>query len=75
MNDEVGADVVESADAGMIERRHSAGFAFEALAEIGLDHFERDRAVDARVARLPDFAHAAFAQRRDDLIRAGACAW
>jgi len=33
-------------------------------------HFQRDLAVEARVARAIDFAHAARSEVRDDVVRA-----
>ena len=70
------ADVVERADVRMIERRDRARFALEAVAELRIgrelrrQNFDRDRAIEARVARPIDFAHAARANERDDFIDA-----
>src|SRR5439155_809261 len=64
----------------MIQRRQHLGFALEAGhalgvgGEVGEQDFERDVAVQARVASAIDFAHAARAEQRDDLVRADFCA-
>jgi hypothetical protein len=69
------ADVVEGADVRMIEARNDARFAFEALARLGahgevpLQHLDRDRPVQAGVAREVDLAHPAGAQHLDDFVR------
>jgi len=60
----------------VVERGNSAGLAFEALAEVrpfsGVwrKHFDGNGAVQPCIARLVDFAHAARAYRREDLVRA-----
>ena len=67
-------------DVGMCERSHRAGFTLEALlhervvggaAEHDLDGHV---APEARIARPVDLAHAACAERRQDFVRAQACA-
>ena len=71
-------DVVERADVRMIQLRDGAGFTLESLAEIGvirerrLQDFNGDRAVEAGIACLVDFPHAAGADKDLDLIRAKA---
>src|SRR5215470_17459085 len=68
-------NIVKSADVGMIQRRNCAGFALEALPGLGIlremrgENLDRNRAVQPRVARAIDLAHAACAQRRLDFIR------
>ena len=52
-----------------------AGEAFRIAAERVGDDLDRDVAPQFRVARAIDFAHAASAQRRDDLIRTELAAW
>lgn len=66
----VGADIVERADVGVIEGGDGSGFAFEALAEIGLGELDGDFAVEACVAGFVDNAHAAFADGGEDLVGA-----
>jgi hypothetical protein len=70
------ADVVQGTDVRMLEPGHRAGFALEALAphRVGgqrrRQHLDRHRPVEPGVARLEDLAHAAFADQRQDLVRA-----
>ena len=66
----VGADVVERADIQMIQRGDGAGFGFEAVRELLGGDFAGDFAAKARITRPRDFAHAALANRRDQLVRA-----
>ena len=74
------SDVVQRADVRMIERRNRTRLPLEALAELrprgGLsdDDFDGDGAIEAGVARLVDFPHAAFAELGDDLVRTQALA-
>ena len=74
------AHVVQRADVGMIELRDRAGLAVEALAELRIggervrENLDRDRAIEARVARLVDLAHAAGAEGGEDFVRAEASA-
>ena len=65
----VGANVVEMADTRVVEGGYGAGLALKALRELALGEFNRYCAVEARVARLPDFSHASRAYRRENLIR------
>ena len=66
---------MEGADVRMIQRGDGTCLTVKALAKIrisgdvGGQDFDRDGAIEARVARLVDFAHAAAADRRDDFIR------
>ena len=63
------ADVVERADVRMAERGDRLRLALEAEAELRVagevrrQHLDRDGAVEARVARAVDLAHAARAER------------
>ena len=67
--------VEERADVWVAERGDHPGLAVEALAELlvlrepGGEHLDRDVPAEARVARAPDFAHAARAERCCDLVR------
>ena len=67
------ADVMDRADVRMIQRRNRACFAFEPRAQVGIGRqfrrqdLDRDGAIEARIAGLVDLAHAARAERRDDL--------
>ena len=75
-----GADVVDAADVGMVERRDRAGLALEACPQIGIaanvtrQDLDRDRTVQPRVAGFVDLAHPAGAERADDFIRTEPCA-
>jgi hypothetical protein len=64
----VGPDVVQLSDAGVTESRDRAGFPFEALTQPLARHLDRDHAIEAGVARLPDVAHAPGANQRDQLV-------
>jgi hypothetical protein len=83
LHDQVGrtlvlADIVESADVWVIQCRDGAPFPIEALAKLRIagklrgKNLDRDRAVEPRVARLVDLAHAARAKGGLDLVRAEA---
>jgi hypothetical protein len=73
------ADVVKGADVRMLEGGDRAGFALEAVSRLGGlgdirgQHLDGDVAIEPRVARLVDLAHAARADRGDDLVRSQAC--
>jgi hypothetical protein len=54
----------------MIQLRDQARFTREAFAEFGFGNFDRDRAVEPRIAGFVDLAHAARANRREYFIRA-----
>jgi len=66
---------MQGADVGMIQRRDRTGFALETLAHFGgvgemrRQHFDRHRAVQARVACAIDFSHSAGPERSHDLVR------
>ena len=55
----IGADVVQRADVGMIQRRHGAGFALEAFREALVGHLDRDVAAEAGIPSAIHDAHAA----------------
>ena len=61
--------VVDLAYIGVVQRRDRIGFALEALAELRGGNFDGDIAVQPRIARAPDFAHATLAERREDFVR------
>jgi hypothetical protein len=69
------ADIVENADVGVLQARDGPGLTLKPGAEIrirtevGGKDFDGDGALQPRVARLVDLAHAARAQCADDLIR------
>ena len=69
-------DVVEGANMGVVKRGNSARLPFETLADVrpfsGVrrKHLDSNGAVQPRIARLVNFAHAARADKREDLIRA-----
>src|SRR5450432_4796743 len=64
----IGADIVNLADVGMVQRGDGAGLAFEAVGEGGLRKLDGDRAVETRVAGLPHLAHAARAEGREQFV-------
>jgi hypothetical protein len=70
--------VVERADVRMRELRDRLGFPLEALADFGRrremlrQDFDRHRAFQPSVPRLPDLSHASGAQRREDFVRSEA---
>ena len=69
-------DVVQRADVRMIERRDRARLALEALAQLRIrrerrrQDLDRHRAIEPRIARPIDLAHATRADERDDFIGA-----
>ena len=70
----LGADIVERADIGVVQRGHSAGFALEAGAQIfalgdvfGQD-FDGDGAVETGVASFVHLAHASRSNGGEDFI-------
>ena len=75
------ADVEQRADVRMIERRDRARLALEAVAKLRVgrerrgEDLDRDGAIEPRVARAIDLAHAARADERDDFIGAETHAW
>ena len=62
-------DIVQSADAGVIQRRDGAGFAFETLAEGRLGDLHGDHPAEARIAGLIHFAHTPGSYRGKDFVR------
>jgi hypothetical protein len=69
------SDVVQRADVRVVQRRHGARLAFEALAcvdiarDVGGQHLDRDGAIETGVARFVHVAHAAGADVRDECVR------
>jgi hypothetical protein len=67
-------DVVKHADMGMIQRRDGPRLPLEprpqilARGDVRREHLDRDRSVEPRVASFVDFAHAARAERGEDLV-------
>ena len=70
------ADVEHRQNVGMIQRRGGARFPLEARESLGIarerarQDLDGDVSAEARIAGLVDLAHAAGAQRRQDLVRA-----
>ena len=64
----VDVDIVDGDDARMRQRRRGAGLLFEARAhgrvreEVAVEHLDRDRPIEHRVARQPDLGAAAIGQ-------------
>ena len=73
-------ETVDAADVGMVQRGEDLCFTLEACEAIGIerervrDDFQRDVATELRVARAIDLAHGAGPERRQDFVRAEACA-
>ena len=65
---------MERANVGMVQGGHGASFAFEALTEFGLRGFLGNDAVEPRIARFVDVAHAAFPDWCEDFVRTEECA-
>ena len=69
------ADVMDGQDVGMVQGGSGLGFLLETtqtiaiVAEIGWEDLDRDRAIEASVARAVDLAHSACRERAEDLIR------
>src|SRR5581483_695466 len=83
LHDEIGGAIVRSElvdgdEVRVVERARGARLLFEAAQAIGVardvggEHFDRDVAADAGVARTEDFPHASRADAGGDLIRADA---
>ena len=74
------ADVVEMADVRMIQRGNGAGFALETLLEFGIggemsgENLDGNGAIEARVFRAVDLAHAAGAERGLNFVGTEFCA-
>src|SRR5438034_2842005 len=64
----VGADVMDGADIGMIQRGDCSNLAVESLAEALPGDLDRDLAVESRIKGLVDLAHAASSQEAENLI-------
>ena len=71
----IGSEIVELADAGMIQGRDGARFAHESPGMLGLEALDRDDAIDSCVESLPDLAHPTCAEGADDFVRAESRAW
>ncbi len=75
------ADIVYGADVRVLERSDGFGLAAKALprrrrlVELGGEHFDRDVASELCVTSPVDLAHAARANRGDNLVPAEADAW
>jgi hypothetical protein len=71
-------DGVNGDDIGMVQRRDGARFTGEAaavLAVVGLENFQRDVALEARIAGPVDLAHTPDAEEGNDFVRPQALAW
>src|SRR5215469_17704073 len=64
----VRADVVQSADVRMIERRNSARFALESFTVRRTEDLDCDGSVQTSVSGFPDFSHPARTDGGKDLI-------
>ena len=68
-------ETVNAGDVRMVERGEELGLALEPAETIGVarefagQHFQRDVALQLRVARTVDLAHAAGAEQLDDFVR------
>ncbi len=76
----VWADIVQLTDVGMVQRRNGPSFALKPPAPVGVPReglgqdLNRDVTAEPRIASLVHVAHAAGAQRHEDLIRSKQCA-
>ena len=77
----VALNAIDGRDVRMIEGGERLGFAREAQhtirvrgEQLGKD-LQRDVAIELRIAGAIDLAHAAFAQRADDLVRSDGLPW
>ena len=74
------ADVVNGADVWVVQGGDGSRFLLEALPRLRVgrerarEHLDGNRAIEARVARAIDLAHAAGPDWGDDLVRTKACA-
>jgi len=72
-------DVMKDADIGVIQLRNRARFALESVAELRValerlwQDLDGDCSIKTDIARAIDLAHAARAERREDLVRAELC--
>ena len=73
-------ETVDRRDVRMIQGSQQLGFAFEPGQPVCVpgerigEGLDRDLAPEARVSRLPDLAHSAFAKFRADFIEDNPCA-
>ena len=65
----IGSYVVNRADVRMIERGDRAGFAFQPVHVFRVEKLNGDFTAEPRVEGAINFAHAAGAQQRKDLVR------
>src|SRR5262249_49745672 len=70
----VRADVIESANVRMIQRRNRTRLSLETGAELRVGEFDGDSAAEPRIDGAKDFAHAALAEFAFDFIRSEASA-
>lgn len=63
-----GSNIVKLRDVGMVQLGDGAAFTLEALGKLFAGSFDRNFAVEAGVAGLVDFAHAARADARKDFV-------
>src|SRR6187200_986302 len=66
----VRSHIIDLANMGMIQSGYYASLTLEALTKSGFRHLQRDSAVETAIPRLPDFAHAARADKREKFVRA-----
>ena len=72
-------EAVDDRDIGVIQRRKDLGLALKARQSVWIGreqlgkHLDRDVAIQLRIARPVDLAHAAGAERRHDFVRAEQC--
>ena len=66
----VRTDVVQRADIGMVQRSNRPRLLFEPARVRTLQRLDRHDTVESRVARLPDIAHVARAERGEDFVGA-----
>jgi hypothetical protein len=59
-----------TADIGVIQRCNGYGFLLESFAVLFFDRLDRNDTAEARVPRLPHFAHSSRADLREDFVRA-----
>jgi hypothetical protein len=64
----IGADVVELADSGVVQRGDGAGLALESLGELLLQDLDGDDAIEAGIAGLVDVAHATGADGGENFV-------
>ena len=73
-------DVVQRANVRMVERRDRARLAIEPIAQLRIggelrgQHFDRDGAIEPRIARAIHLAHPTAAKQRQDLVSTEASA-